>query len=89
VADDLGPDRFSTTEHHLYTEGGEALRNNGLMFANHAAHTKNIQLIPMAIAPTATNPIRAAEDMAVLQSTTNFEAFAAPFAPVPQRTQAW
>lgn len=62
------------------------------MFANHAARTKNIKLIPMSIALTTINPIRAAEGMAprdAFQSNPNFEAFVAPFAPVPHWTEAW
>jgi alkanesulfonate monooxygenase SsuD/methylene tetrahydromethanopterin reductase-like flavin-dependent oxidoreductase (luciferase family) len=92
VADDLAPGKFSTSEHHLDPEGVEALWNNGFTFANHAARTKNIKLIPMSIALTTINPIRAAEGMAprdAFQSNPNFEAFVAPFARVPHWTEAW
>jgi hypothetical protein len=48
----------------------------------------HIKLIPMSIVLTATNPIRAAEDMALLaafQSTTNFDASE----PVSHWTETW
>jgi hypothetical protein len=92
LADDLAPGKFSTSEHHLDTEGVEALRNNGFTFANHAARTNDIKLIPMSIAPITINPIRAATGMAprdAFQSNLNFEAYVAPFAPVPHWTEAW
>jgi alkanesulfonate monooxygenase SsuD/methylene tetrahydromethanopterin reductase-like flavin-dependent oxidoreductase (luciferase family) len=65
-ADELGIDGFSATEHHLHTEGGEALPNQLIMFTDLAARTKNIYLIPMSIVLTAANPLRAAEDVALL-----------------------
>jgi hypothetical protein len=92
LADDLALGKFSTSEHHLDTEGVEALRNNGFTFANHAARTNDIKLNPMSIAPITINPIRAATGMAprdAFQSNLNFEAIVAPFAPVPHWTEAW
>lgn len=92
AANDLAPGKFSTSEHHLDTEGVEALRNNGFTFANHSARTNNIKLIPMSIALTTINPIRAAEGMAprdAFQSNPNIVTFAAQFAPVPHGTEAW
>ena len=92
LADDLAPGTFSASEHHLDTDGVEALRSNGFTFANHAARTNNIKLIPTSITLTTINPIRVAEGMAprdAFQSNPTFEAFVAPFAPAPRGTEAW
>jgi alkanesulfonate monooxygenase SsuD/methylene tetrahydromethanopterin reductase-like flavin-dependent oxidoreductase (luciferase family) len=70
MADEFGIDAFSTTEHHLHTEGGEAMPNPVLLYVDLAARTRNIHFIPMSIVLTATNPIRAAEDIALLDHLT-------------------
>jgi hypothetical protein len=91
-ADDLAPGKSFTSEQPLDTEGVEALRNTGFTFATHAARTNDIKLIPMSIALTTINRMRAAEGMAprdAFQSNPNFEAFVAPFAPAPHWTDAW
>jgi hypothetical protein len=92
LADDLAPGKFSTSEHHLDTEGVELLQNNGFTFANHAARTNGIKLIPKSTALTTINPIRAATGMAprdAFQSNPNFDAFVAPSSPVPHWTEVW
>jgi hypothetical protein len=92
LVDDLALDEFATSEHRLDTEGVEAVRNNGFTYANHAARTKGIKLIPMSIAPLTINPILAGTGMAprdAFQSNFNFGAFVAPFAPVRHWTKAW
>jgi alkanesulfonate monooxygenase SsuD/methylene tetrahydromethanopterin reductase-like flavin-dependent oxidoreductase (luciferase family) len=66
LADELGMEAFSTTEHHFHTEGGEAMPNSILLYADLAARTRQINFIPMSVVLTATNPIRAAEDVALL-----------------------
>ncbi|MEI7625732.1 MAG: LLM class flavin-dependent oxidoreductase [Actinomycetota bacterium] len=65
LADGLGFDAFSTTEHHFHTEGGEALPNTLLLYANLAAITKDIMFIPMSMVLPANDPIRVAEDIAL------------------------
>jgi len=70
TADQLGIDAFSTTEHHFHTEGNELSVNPILLFADFAARTKQIRFIPMSIVMTSANPIRAAEDLAILDQLT-------------------
>jgi alkanesulfonate monooxygenase SsuD/methylene tetrahydromethanopterin reductase-like flavin-dependent oxidoreductase (luciferase family) len=70
LADKLGYDAFSTTEHHLHSEGGEALPNPLLLYMDLAAHTKDINFIPLSIVPTAGDPIRIAEDIALFDQVT-------------------
>jgi len=70
MADELGIDAFSSTEHHFQTEGGEVMPNGPLFYADLAARTQRIMMIPMSIVLTATNPIRAAEDVALLDHLT-------------------
>ena len=70
MADELGIDAFSTTEHHFHTEGNELSVNPILLFADFAARTKRILMMPMSIVMTVANPIRVAEDLAILDQLT-------------------
>lgn len=70
MADQLGIDAFSTTEHHFHTEGNELSVNPILLFADFAARTENIMMMPMSIVMGAANPIRVAEDLAILDQLT-------------------
>jgi alkanesulfonate monooxygenase SsuD/methylene tetrahydromethanopterin reductase-like flavin-dependent oxidoreductase (luciferase family) len=70
LADELGYDAFSTTEHHLHSEGGEAMPNPLILYADLAARTKNIHFYPMSLVPTADDPIRMSEDIALLDQLT-------------------
>jgi alkanesulfonate monooxygenase SsuD/methylene tetrahydromethanopterin reductase-like flavin-dependent oxidoreductase (luciferase family) len=70
LADELGVDAFSTTEHHFHTEGGEVSVNPVLLYADFAARTKQIRLAPMSIVLPTSDPIRVAEDMAILDQLT-------------------
>lgn len=70
AADDLGVDAFSTTEHHFHTEGGEVSVNPVLLYADFAARTKNITFAPMSIVLPTADPIRVAEDIAILDQLT-------------------
>jgi len=70
LADELGIDAFSTTEHHFHTEGNELSVNPILLFADFAARTKRIMMMPMSIVMTSANPIRVAEDLAILDQLT-------------------
>ena len=70
LADELGYDAFSTTEHHLHSEGGEAMPDPLLLYADLAARTNNIHFYPMSLVPTADDPIRLAESLALLDQLT-------------------
>ncbi|HTK66847.1 MAG TPA: LLM class flavin-dependent oxidoreductase [Pseudonocardia sp.] len=70
LADELGYDAFSTTEHHLHSEGGEVMPDPLLLYADLAARTRNIHFYPMSIVPTANDPIRVAESIALLDQLT-------------------
>ncbi len=70
AADELGITAFSTTEHHFHTEGGEVSVNPVLLYADFAARTKNILFAPMSIVLPTADPIRVAEDMAILDQLT-------------------
>ena len=70
LADELGITAFSTTEHHFHTEGGEVSVNPVLLYADLAARTKNIIFAPMSIVLPTADPLRVAEDMAMLDQLT-------------------
>ena len=70
LADELGVDAFSTTEHHFHTEGGEVSVNPVLLYADFAARTKRITFAPMSIVLPTADPIRVAEDIAILDQLT-------------------
>lgn len=70
LADELGYDAFSTTEHHLHSEGGEVMPNPMMLYADLAARTKNIHFYPMSLVPIAMDPIRTAENVALLDQLT-------------------
>jgi alkanesulfonate monooxygenase SsuD/methylene tetrahydromethanopterin reductase-like flavin-dependent oxidoreductase (luciferase family) len=70
LIDELGYDAFSTTEHHLHTEGGEAMPNSLLLYADLAARTRRLKFMPMSIVPAADDPIRIAEDIALVDQMT-------------------
>jgi alkanesulfonate monooxygenase SsuD/methylene tetrahydromethanopterin reductase-like flavin-dependent oxidoreductase (luciferase family) len=70
LADELGYDAFSTTEHHLHSEGGEAMPDPLLLYADLAARTERIHFYPMSLVPTADDPIRMAERIALLDQLT-------------------
>jgi alkanesulfonate monooxygenase SsuD/methylene tetrahydromethanopterin reductase-like flavin-dependent oxidoreductase (luciferase family) len=70
AADELGVDAFSTTEHHFHTEGGEVSVNPVLLYADFAARTKRIMFAPMSIVLPTADPIRVAEDIAILDQLT-------------------
>lgn len=68
VADDLGVDAFGLTEHHLHTEGGEAVPNSLMFFSKLAARTNHIQFVPASVVLPVRDPIRAAEDIALFDN---------------------
>lgn len=70
LADELGYDALSTTEHHLHSEGGEAMPDPLMLYADLAARTQHIHFYPMSLVPTADDPIRMAERVALLDQLT-------------------
>ena len=69
-ADQSGFDAFATTEHHFHSEGLELSPAPLLFFADLAARTSRIKLVTQALAVPSWDPIRLAEEIAVLDHLT-------------------
>jgi alkanesulfonate monooxygenase SsuD/methylene tetrahydromethanopterin reductase-like flavin-dependent oxidoreductase (luciferase family) len=76
MADEFGFDCFSTTEHHFHSEGYEASVAPLLLYADLAARTKQIKFAPLALVLPAHNPIRVAEEIAMLDHLTKGRVYA-------------
>ena len=76
LADDLGYDSVSFTEHHFHIEGFELSNNPVLLDLYFAMQTKRIRVGQLGIVLPAANPIRVAEDIAMLDHMTNGRACA-------------
>src|SRR5260370_31471635 len=70
LADDLGYDSVSFTEHHFHIEGFELSNNPVLLDLYFAMQTKRIRVGQLGIVLPAANPIRVAEDIAMLDHMT-------------------
>ena len=70
AAEELGFDSFSTTEHHFHSEGIEMSVAPLLLYTDLAARTKRIKFAPLALVLTTWDPIRAAEELAILDHLT-------------------
>jgi alkanesulfonate monooxygenase SsuD/methylene tetrahydromethanopterin reductase-like flavin-dependent oxidoreductase (luciferase family) len=70
LADDLGYDSVSFTEHHFHIEGFELSNNPVLLDLYVAMQTKRIRVGQLGIVLPAANPIRVAEDIAMLDHMT-------------------
>src|SRR5436309_14654176 len=77
LADDAGFDVFSTTEHHFHSEGYEISVAPLLLYADLAARTRRIKFAPLGLVLPAWDPIRAAEELAVLDHLTKGRLYAA------------
>jgi alkanesulfonate monooxygenase SsuD/methylene tetrahydromethanopterin reductase-like flavin-dependent oxidoreductase (luciferase family) len=66
LADELGYDSISFTEHHFHIEGFELSNNPVLLDLFVALQTKRIRVGQLAIVLPAQNPLRVAEDIAML-----------------------
>lgn len=66
ISDARGIDCFSTTEHHFHGEGVEASVAPLLLFSHLAAKYKRIHFAPLAVVLPTWDPIRLAEEIAVL-----------------------
>ncbi|HEX4893305.1 MAG TPA: LLM class flavin-dependent oxidoreductase [Hyphomicrobiaceae bacterium] len=76
LADDLGYDSVSFTEHHFHIEGFEVSNNPVLLDLYIAMQTKRIRVGQLGIVLPASNPIRVAEDIAMLDHMTGGRACA-------------
>jgi len=71
LADALGYDSMSFTEHHFHAEGFE-LSNNPVMLDLYVGmQTKRLRVGQLGIVLPANNPLRVAEDIAMLDHMTN------------------
>src|SRR5207244_4851576 len=71
LADDLGYDSVSFTEHHFHVEGFELSNNPVLLDLFVGMQTKRIRVGQLGIVLPAHNPIRVAEDIAMLDQMTS------------------
>src|SRR5580658_5845335 len=70
LADDLGYDSISFTEHHFHVEGFEMSNNPVLLDLYIAMQTKRLRVGQLGIVLPTQNPIRVAEDIAMLDHMT-------------------
>jgi alkanesulfonate monooxygenase SsuD/methylene tetrahydromethanopterin reductase-like flavin-dependent oxidoreductase (luciferase family) len=70
LADELGYDSISFTEHHFHVEGFELSNNPVLLDLYIGMQTKNLRVGQLGIVLPAQNPIRVAEDIAMLDHMT-------------------
>lgn len=70
LADDLGYDSISFTEHHFHVEGFEISNNPVLLDLFVGMQTQRIRVGQLGIVLPADNPIRVAEDIAMLDHMT-------------------
>ena len=66
LADDLGYDSISFTEHHFHVEGFELSNNPVMLDLYIAMQTKRLRVGQLGIVLPSQNPIRVAEDIAML-----------------------
>jgi alkanesulfonate monooxygenase SsuD/methylene tetrahydromethanopterin reductase-like flavin-dependent oxidoreductase (luciferase family) len=66
LADDLGYDSVAFTEHHFHVEGFEVSNNPVLLDLYIAMQTRRLRVGQLGIVLPAANPIRVAEDIAML-----------------------
>jgi alkanesulfonate monooxygenase SsuD/methylene tetrahydromethanopterin reductase-like flavin-dependent oxidoreductase (luciferase family) len=75
AADEMGVWGMSTIEHHLHSEGYEVGPNPGVLNAHWAAHTKNIHVGAFGYVMATHDPIRVAEETAIIDHLTNGKYF--------------
>lgn len=76
LADEAGFDVFATTEHHFHSEGYETSVAPLLIYADLAARTSRISFAPLGLCLPAWDPIRAAEELAILDQLTRGRVYA-------------
>ena len=70
LADDAGFDVMATTEHHFHSEGYETSVAPLLLYTDLAARTKRIKFSPLGLVLPSWDPLRCAEELAVLDHLT-------------------
>jgi alkanesulfonate monooxygenase SsuD/methylene tetrahydromethanopterin reductase-like flavin-dependent oxidoreductase (luciferase family) len=70
LAEEAGFDVFATTEHHFHSEGYEASVAPLLLYTDLAARTERIKFASLGLVLPAWDPLRAAEEIAVLDHLT-------------------
>ena len=70
LADNVGIDLLCTTEHHFHSEGFEVSVAPLVLYADLAARTKRLKFAPLSLVVPAWDPIRLAEETAVLDHLT-------------------
>jgi alkanesulfonate monooxygenase SsuD/methylene tetrahydromethanopterin reductase-like flavin-dependent oxidoreductase (luciferase family) len=70
AADEMGVWGMSTVEHHLHSEGYEVGPNPGVLNAHWAAHTKNMHVGALGYVLATQDPIRVAEETAIIDHLT-------------------
>jgi alkanesulfonate monooxygenase SsuD/methylene tetrahydromethanopterin reductase-like flavin-dependent oxidoreductase (luciferase family) len=75
AADDLGLWGVTAIEHHFHSEGYEVSPNPGVMNAYWAAKTKNLHIGQLGYVMSAHNPLRVAEETAILDHLTQGRCF--------------
>jgi alkanesulfonate monooxygenase SsuD/methylene tetrahydromethanopterin reductase-like flavin-dependent oxidoreductase (luciferase family) len=76
LAEEAGFDVFSTTEHHFHSEGYEASVAPLLLYTDLAARTRRIKFAPLGLVLPAWDPLRAAEELAILDHLTQGRLYA-------------
>jgi len=76
AADQMGAWAVSTIEHHLHSEGYELAPNPGVVNAMWSQHVKNARVGAIGYVAATRDPIRMAEEMAILDHMTNGKYFA-------------
>ncbi len=76
AADDLGFWGVATIEHHFWSEGYEVGPNPGILNGYWAAITKNVRVGQLGYVMSTQNPIRVAEEIAILDHLTQGRCFA-------------
>src|SRR6516162_9682855 len=75
-ADEVGFDVFATTEHHFHSEGYETSVAPLMLYTDLAARTKRIKFSPLGLVLPGWDPIRAAEELAILDHLTKGRVYA-------------
>lgn len=70
LAEEVGFDSIGLTEHHLHSEGWEVSVSPLLLFADLAARTEKIKFLTLGLGATTWDPIRLAEETAILDQLT-------------------
>ncbi len=70
ASDQLGFDVFSTTEHHFHSEGFEVSTSPLILYSHLAALCPRIWFAPLALVLPTWDPIRVAEEIAILDHLT-------------------